>query len=209
VVEEVAVMGTDVLSALGVVGLFVALGLWNRSRSRVVVRGPRVLVLNLNSDAALAATDAGEYRTRFSDVTESATLDALHDQQFDVIHVLARVAAEGNVGTHSSRDFQRAVAAAKPKLVILASDTPGEAYMGAFRGSECPYNLVLTISRRGTRFWGFFQQLFELMFRGHPMPQAWVKLAPQVPGMEHPDLPAMICQMGAGQLVFHHERAVA
>jgi hypothetical protein len=202
-------MGTDVLSAFGVIGVVVAFGLWNRSRSRVVVRGPRVLVLNLDSDATLAAADAKEYRTRFSSVTESATLGALQDRQFDVIHVLARVAAEGQVGTHRSRDFQAAVAAAKPKLVILASDNPGDAYMSAFQGSECSYNLVLTISRRGTRFWGFFQQLFALMFRGHPMPQAWVKLAPQVPGVEHPDLPAMICQMGAGQLVFHDERAAA
>jgi len=193
----------DVLLAVGFLAVVTALGLWNRRRNRVVVRDPRVAVLRLDSNAALARADADEYRRQFSSVTESCDLDSLAGAGVDVLHVLAAIDAEGRIGGHTAVAFQRAVGALNPRLVILASDNSGDAYTAALRefGSS-GYNLVMVISRQGPKFWEFFHRLFDLMFQGRTMPMAWVALAPQIPGKEHPDVPAMICTMGAGQLVF-------
>ncbi len=63
-------------------------------------------------------------------------------------------------------------------------------------------NLVLTLDRRGEVFPKFFQRLFALMKNGVSMPVAWVKIAPQIPGHEHPDCPGAIFACEVGQLTF-------
>jgi hypothetical protein len=61
---------------------------------------------------------------------------------------------------------------------------------------------VLTLRRKGTSFVSFFQRLFADMAKGVSMPVAWVRLAPQVPGHEHPDCPDTIFACEAGQIAF-------
>lgn len=181
----------------------VAGGVWNRRRRSLVVQNPRVVVLSLDSDVARAHADAAEYRQQFSNVSESTDLASLARLGADIVHLLAPVTADGQIAGRSWGDMQRALAAAKPKLVIVGSENPGDAYISGLSGTSTqPYNLVLTIAREGGTFWTFFHRLFDLMFRGTAMPVAWNKLAPQIPGQEHANVPSAICQMGAGQLTF-------
>jgi hypothetical protein len=58
--------------------------------------------------------------------------------------------------------------------------------------------LVLTINRKGVAFATFFRRLFEDMSNGISMPDAWVKLAPQIPGHDSPDCPDSFfaCEIG-------------
>lgn len=198
------------LNLLFVIGLFAVLigfGVWNRRRNRVVVRNPRVLVLDLDTDAALAAADAAEYRQQFASVTEGVDLGALSAGTYDIVHVVARV-GDGRVGRHAVADFLHAVSAAGPKLLILAANNSGDAYVAAFRDiASMPFNVAMAIERDGATFWRFIHRLFDLMFHGRTLPAAWAELAPQIPGHAHPDVPSMICRMGGGQLVFAKEAA--
>jgi len=63
-------------------------------------------------------------------------------------------------------------------------------------------NLVMTISRKGELFGPFSHKLFSAMKQGTSMPIAWVKLAPQVPGKDHPDCPGALFSVEAGQIAF-------
>ena len=88
-------------------------------------------------------------------------------------------------------------------VVVVASENESDAYIAA--GKDKGYgraNLVMTLQRSGTVFPSFFAQLFADMKRGVSMPVAWVKLAPQVPGHEHPDCPGTIFSCEAGQVAF-------
>jgi hypothetical protein len=51
---------------------------------------------------------------------------------------------------------------------------------------------VFVLNRKGPKFAEFFRGLFELMSEGTSMPLAWVKLAPQIPNHEDPNVPSAI-----------------
>ena len=63
-------------------------------------------------------------------------------------------------------------------------------------------NLVLILDRKGAAFSNCFRRLFEMMNKGASMLMAWVELAPQVPGHEHPDLPESVMVAEAGHVTF-------
>jgi hypothetical protein len=58
------------------------------------------------------------------------------------------------------------------------------------------------MGRRGERFARFYERLFEKMFAGKSMLLAWVELAPQMPGHDHPEAPEGIMLAEAGHIVF-------
>lgn len=60
----------------------------------------------------------------------------------------------------------------------------------------------MTLKRKGHIFPNFFKKLFEMMHHGVTMPMAWVKLAPQIPGVEHNNVPGTICAMEVTHGVF-------
>ena len=79
-------------------------------------------------------------------------------------------------------------------------------FMKGLPGSrDWPANIVITLRRNGEHFGRFFHQLFTFMLAGTSMPTAWVQLAPQVREQQRPDIPATICLMEAGHIVFDPE----
>src|SRR5262245_26489946 len=97
--------------------------------------------------------------------------------------------------------------AAWRELVLPAQRNPGDFlfYTTPKSGGVLLFgdaaNLIITNNRNGAAFGRFFRSLFQLMHTGVSMPMAWVQLAPQGPS-QSPDLPGMICLMGAGQVTF-------
>jgi len=60
----------------------------------------------------------------------------------------------------------------------------------------------MTLKRNGEALASFCKDLFGMMQRGVTMPMAWVKLAPQIPGMNHQKVPETICAMEVTHILF-------
>lgn len=79
-----------------------------------------------------------------------------------------------------------------------------DAYMAAAKKKRYGRaNLVFIFDREGNAFGIFFHRLFTKMKEGTSMPVAWVQLAPQIPGMEHEEVPSSYCIFEVGQLAFY------
>ena len=93
-------------------------------------------------------------------------------------------------------------------VAVIASENPPDAYIKGVGRPDGRWraNIVMCVDRRGDKFAQFFYDLFTLMFGGTPMPGAWVTLAPQIPGDEHPNTPESIMSAEAGQVVFSRSR---
>jgi hypothetical protein len=92
------------------------------------------------------------------------------------------------------------IQASGAQVVVVASDNSGDAYIASTKGrTHGRANLAMTIARRDPAFPTFFLRLFEDLKRGTSMPIAWVKLAPQVPGKAHDNLPETIFARELGQ----------
>lgn len=117
----------------------------------------------------------------------------------DVLFVYCVVTSDGHIeGTPSS--LAQLVSTSGARIVVVASDNSADNYRARFTGKNSAVNLVLTVERRGAHFAVFFERLFRLMKNGESMPEAWVQLAPQVPGMDHVACPGCIFVCGAGDL---------
>jgi len=93
------------------------------------------------------------------------------------------------------------IAASDACIAVLASENDAKSCFAALKPTnDWPVNIVLILNRKGDRFALFFHQLFEAMLGGTSMLMEWVKLAPQMPGLEHPDCPVSILLPGAGHL---------
>lgn len=116
--------------------------------------------------------------------------------QCDALLVYCTVNPDGQMkGTQNT--LAQLVSISGARIVVVASDNPASNYGARFIGKELAINLVLTVDRRGTYFSIFFERLFRLMKSGESMSQAWVQLAPQVPGMAHAACPACMFMCGA------------
>lgn len=175
-------------------------GLFRSKPKKIVIRSPRLGVLNLKGDAAacLIAEDRSAMEHLFSSVEQSASMAP----KCDVLLAYCDLAADGSVSgrSQSLREIIRDSGAA---VVVVASENAQEGILAATR--EVGYghaNLAVTLQRKGKVFSSFYASLFGAMTRGVTMPVAWVQLAPQIPGSEHPDCPAgfFICE--AGQIAF-------
>jgi hypothetical protein len=59
-----------------------------------------------------------------------------------------------------------------------------------------PLNLVMTIDRKGKSFPEFLDRICGLLVTGSTLPAAWAKIAPQVLGLPHDNLPGCIFHAG-------------
>ncbi len=88
-------------------------------------------------------------------------------------------------------------------VVVVATANASDNYIAASQRKGFGHaNIVMILDRKGDAFTTFFQKLFADMSRGVAMPVAWVKLAPQIPGMEQADVPDAIFACEAGQIAF-------
>lgn len=85
----------------------------------------------------------------------------------------------------------------------MASENDPDGYIAAAKNAGYGHaNLVMTIGRDGTSFGIFFDRLFSAMKRGETMPAAWNRLAPQIPGYVHTEVPGTMFVCERGQLSF-------
>jgi hypothetical protein len=171
-----------------------------RAAQRVVVRSPRLGVLNLaGNDANRLITDDLKALTPLFGQSAQSTAAA---PACDVLFVYARVQDSGVV-EGSKVGLREIIRDSGAKIVVVATENSPDAYIAG--APNKPYgraNLVMTLERRGNRFANFYVRLFKMMFAGETMPVAWVKLAPQIPGAEHEDAPGSIFAAEAGQVTF-------
>ena len=171
-----------------------------RAAQRVVVRSPRLGVLNLMGNDAnrLIEDDLKALTPLFGKSTQSTAAPPA----CDVLFVYARVQDSGVVDGSKS-GLREIIRDSGAKIVVVATENTPDGYIAG--APNKPYgkaNLVMTLERRGNRFASFYVRLFKMMFAGDTMPVAWVKLAPQVPGAKHEDTPGSIFAAEAGQITF-------
>ena len=175
-------------------------------RTRIVA-SPTLGVLRLNGDAAaaLVAEDRKAFTHYFRAVRES---DAA-PPRCDVLLLYCDVGPAGEIAG-TTRTLREIIRDAGATVVIVASPNGAGGYVAA--GRPAPYgnaNLVMTLDRKGPAFTTFFGQLFAAMSRGVSMPVAWVKVAPQIPGVPHADAPDAIFACELGHLAFEPPLSVA
>jgi hypothetical protein len=164
------------------------------------IASPRIGFLNLQggSGESLAEADRAVLAPLFRESHFST-----HDvPRCDVLFLYCNVDAGGSiVGAASTvRDLIKSAGA---YVAVVASANEPDSYIKAIgpRG-DWNANIVLVIERKGDKFALFFRHLFEAMFNGQSMLMAWVELAPQIPGHDHPDAPSTIMAAEAGHVAF-------
>jgi hypothetical protein len=186
-----------------VIAVIVAVIFFLRSRRRaalVIISSPRFGILNLKGDAAasIIAEDTGALLPVLGQPQQSGSTAPV----CDVLFLYCDMERDGRIRNWRGglREIIRDTGAT---VVVVASENESDAYIAA--GKDRGYgraNLVMTLQRRGNVFPSFIARLFADMKRGVSMPVAWVKLAPQVPGHEHPNCPGTIFSCEAGQVAF-------
>ncbi|HEY5705181.1 MAG TPA: hypothetical protein VIS96_06375 [Terrimicrobiaceae bacterium] len=171
-----------------------------RGMGRAKIQSPRLGFLNLKGAAGeqTLAEDRSAFASMFNTTLESAT----QPPPCDVLFIYCDIERDGRISgtTAGVRDLIRDSGA---RVAVVASENPSECLIAS--GKKTGYghaNLVLTLERRGAVFPAFFSRLFVEMMNGTPMPLAWVKLAPQIPGHDHADCPGTIFAAEAGQIAF-------
>jgi hypothetical protein len=159
---------------------------------------PKIGFLNLQgeSGSSLAVNDRRVLAPLFSEsfLTDGAV------PRCEVIFIYCSVDAGGRiVGSPAGiRDLTKAAGA---YVAVVASENPPDSYMKALGPRICwGANTVLVVDRKADKFAVFFYRLFDAMKRGQTMLMAWVELAPQIPGVEHPNAPSALMAAEAGHI---------
>ena len=88
-------------------------------------------------------------------------------------------------------------------VAVVASNNDVESYKACAPTVPIAHaNLVMTLERDGSLLASFLAKMFAQMKQGISMPIAWNSLAPQYPTAKHKDVPATLCFLDAGQVVF-------
>lgn len=187
-----------------VVVAFLLLLLIIRVEKRIIrIATPELGLLNLIGPAAgeIMRDDRDAIRWAFFSVNESAS----EAPRCDVLLIYAAVEADGSLeGTAST--LRQIIFDSGAKVVVVASENdPGHYSAALKRSGQGRANIVLTIDRRGRIFATFLKRLFEIMAKGISMPVAWVRLAPQRPGDDHPDCPSTLFLCEAGPVTFKRQ----
>ncbi|HLA70187.1 MAG TPA: hypothetical protein VK624_01670 [Steroidobacteraceae bacterium] len=161
---------------------------------------PRIGFLNLQGEpgASLAMEDrkvlAPPFRESF--LTDGAV------PRCEVIFLYCNVGADGRVAGSAAgiRDLTEAAGA---YVAVVASENPPNNYMNALGPrNSWGANTVLVVDRKTNSFAEFFHSLFEAMKSGETMLMAWVRLAPQIPGIDHANAPGALMYAEAGHITF-------
>jgi hypothetical protein len=188
--------------SIGVVLVALILRAWSKRRAptRVTIADPVLGILNLDgsNSRSLIQEDSDALSALFTSVSRSEGEPLI----CDVLMVYCRIDPSGQIAG-SSKTLREIIRDSEATVVVVATEHPVEAYIaGAPRTGFGHANLVMTLSRNGTSLPRFLTRLFSEMKRGVSMPVAWNSLAPQIPGVEHPDAPGTIFACERGQVVF-------
>ena len=177
-------------------------------RRKDEVNGTKVLVCALDPKfAEFLRIDSVSYSRSYPGVTvrEFSTMDELSeaiDQRYDIVHLFCDVSPNGMVSDRSGNTITgtsliERCCDSDVKLLWVANENKPEDYIKGFKTAGKRINLVMTISRNGSKFSAFFEKLLSRMSSGETMPVAWAALVPQAPGPWQQDLPG--CIFGAGR----------
>lgn len=145
----------------------------------------------MRADRQLLAPLFGEVRESRSEVPQCAVLFLYSD-----IEPTGKIAGR-------SEGLRDVIKAAGAYIAVVASENPPDNYMKCLGPRDAwTANIALTIDRKGDKLPKFFAELFQRMYAGKSMLMAWVELAPQIPGYDHPNAPGTIMAAEAGHLVF-------
>jgi len=164
------------------------------------IDSPAIGFLNLRGSAGEATMKADQQvlRPLFREVRESRN----DVPECAVLFLYSDLDAAGNIVGRSD-GLREIIKAAGAYVAVVASENPADHYMkclGPRNGWTA--NITLTIDRKGDKLPKFFVELFRRMYAGTSMLMAWVALAPQIPGYDHPDAPGTLMAAEAGHLVF-------
>ena len=166
----------------------------------LVIDSPRFGILNLKGGAASSLI--AEDTTALAAVLGQAHQNTTAAPECDVLFLYCDMDRNGRI--QNWRDgLREIIRESGATVVVVASENESDAYIAG--GKDKGYgkaNLVMTLQRNGSIFPRFFARLFADMKKGVSMPVAWVKLAPQIPGHDHPDCPGTIFSCEAGQVAF-------
>jgi hypothetical protein len=171
---------------------------------------PSVLICYLgDSFEESAHLDAETYKQHLPDVSvlrlvEVKDLLEAVQRGYDIVHLFTLVGPDGTIAGSATTGTELIEKCTiwETKLLIIASENNPDGYIKDFKTNGQLINLVLTIDRRGEKFRTFVGDLLREMRGGMSMPLAWVKVAPQIPGQDHPDAPSTIFFAGLGQTRF-------
>ena len=166
----------------------------------LVIQDPKIGFLNLIGASArsLLDEDLTALKPLFSVCLESDRDIPL----CDVLMIYAAIASDGSIH-NSPHNLREIIHKSHASIVIVATENSAESYISASKRSGAgKANLVMTLKRNGNILPNFFKDLFGMMQRGVTMPMAWVKLAPQIPGTDHENVPGTICAMEVTHVLF-------
>jgi hypothetical protein len=161
---------------------------------------PTIGFLNLQgaSGLTLADSDRAVLSPLFGHCLESAS----HVPRCEVLFIYCTIHPDGTI-VGFQEPIREMIKKAGAYVTVLAAENPPELYVkGIGPRNDWSANIVMTIDRKGAKFTEFYVRLFESMFKGQSMLLAWVQLAPQIPGRDHPDAPSAILAAEAGHLIF-------
>ena len=171
-----------------------------RTPKKITIRTPRLGILNLKGEAVepLIAEDRAAMAPLFSSVEISEFVTP----RCDVLFAYCDLTADG-YASGSGSSLREIVRDSGTAVVVVASENPQEGIIAATKKTGYGHaNLAVTLQRKGPAFSSFYRRLFEAMAQGTTMPVAWVRLAPQIPGYDHPDCPSGFFLCEAGQIAF-------
>ncbi len=187
----------------GVVAFLLLLFVIRVEKKMIRIASPELGLLNLMGPEAeeILRADRDAIRWAFYSVTESIS----ETPQCDVLLIYVAVCMNGALrGTDST--LRQIIYESGAKIVVVANENdPAHYILSLKQAGNGHANIVLTIDRRGWIFASFLNRLFEIMAKGISMPVAWVRLAPQRPGKDHPDCPSTIFLCEAGSVVFKRQ----
>lgn len=211
---------TKILIALVIIGvvilIIVLLGKKKIETPGEVAQGTKILVCDLNDKSqGDLDRDAKIYSAIYRSVNVVRTgkpyelLNAISENSYDIVHLFCEIDKEGNlIGEHDARlqggSLLETCRKANVKLLVMANNNGSDNYIKAFTGSRKPQglrlNLVMTLDRKGDKFPTFLEGLLQRMSKGMTMPEAWVELAPQIPGKPQGNVPDTIFSADRGEV---------
>jgi hypothetical protein len=193
-------MSIEIIVVVAVVAALAVVFLRRRTGAKIAILSPRLGLLNLKGDSGreFLTDDKLALAQLFARSEESAG----EPPQCDVLFLYCDVLVDGRI-SGSTASLRELIHRSGASVVVLATDNSSDGFRAAAKNTGIgKANLVMTMHRNGPAFATFYQRLFGQMFGGATMPSAWVKLAPQVPGEDHPDCPAGVFLCERGQITF-------
>jgi hypothetical protein len=180
--------------------------------------GAKVLVCALDSRFDHLLKEDSQVYGQYYRSTTTAILPSVQvllrsiEKKYDIVHLLCDVSEKGTItdangGEIAGTELIQHCCDQDVKLLWNGSDNPPERYIKGFGARGKRLNLVMTLKRKGPNFPGFLQKLLSRMAYGDTMPIAWNALCPQIPGLDHPDVPESIFFAGRGtvKLLAYHQ----